>query len=105
MDEMSFKLRLNSPLTEEQWDALNDYEFDHTNLIWFHTKKGKEVEFVKRKKGKWTEVEVIGDVHEIPLQSMKCDQCERYLTNPFMYYISKANFCPYCGADMREGEQ
>lgn len=40
-------LTLNSPITEEQWDAINDVDFDHTDRIWFHTKHGKVVEFVK----------------------------------------------------------
>lgn len=40
-------IRLNSPLTEEQWDMIADTEFDHTKNIWFTTKHGKMVEFVK----------------------------------------------------------
>lgn len=48
-----FEITLNSPLTEEQWDAIVDVDFEHTDRIWFHTKHGKEVEFVKRKKGNW----------------------------------------------------
>lgn len=45
MDEMT--LELNSPITEEQWDAITDVNFEHTDRIWFHTKDGKDVEFVK----------------------------------------------------------
>lgn len=41
------ELTLNSPLTEEQFDTITDVDFDHTNRIWFHTKHGKTVEFVK----------------------------------------------------------
>ncbi len=44
-DEMA--LTLNSPLTDEQWDAITDVDFDRTDRIWFHTKHGKEVEFAK----------------------------------------------------------
>lgn len=40
-------LTLNNPLTEEQWDAIADVDFEHTNEIVFHTKHGKEVTFVK----------------------------------------------------------
>lgn len=47
MDEMT--LTLNSPLTDEQWDMLNDFEFERTNRIWFHTKRGKVVVFAKVK--------------------------------------------------------
>lgn len=43
------ELQLNSPITDEQWDAITDVDFDHTDRITFHTKHGKEVEFVKSK--------------------------------------------------------
>ncbi len=43
------ELTLNSPITEEQWDAITDVDFDKTDRIWFHTKHGKEVEFIKVK--------------------------------------------------------
>ena len=45
MDKMT--LELNSPITEEQWDLLEDVDLDNTERIYFHTKHGKEVEFVK----------------------------------------------------------
>lgn len=44
-----YTLTLNHPLTEEQWDSITDVDFEHTDRIWFHTKHGKDVEFVKRK--------------------------------------------------------
>lgn len=44
-DELT--LTLNSPITEEQWDAITDVDFDHTDRIFFRTKHGKEVEFAK----------------------------------------------------------
>ena len=40
-------LTLNSPITEEQWDALDDVDFDHVNEITCCTKHGKVVRFVK----------------------------------------------------------
>lgn len=42
-----FTMKLNSPLTEEQWDILTDVDFDHTPSVTFHTKHSKDVEFVK----------------------------------------------------------
>lgn len=45
-DEMT--LTLNSPITEEQWDAITDVDFEHTDRIWFNTKHGKSVEFIKK---------------------------------------------------------
>lgn len=38
---------LNSPLTDDDWDKITDVDFDNTYAITFHTKHGKEVEFVK----------------------------------------------------------
>lgn len=98
-DELT--LTLNSPITEEQWDDIMDVDFDHTDRITFHTKHGKEVEFVKRKKGKWIlEEGWDGD------ETYKCSECKAL----WMFLDgtpgeNEANFCPVCGADMREGEQ
>ena len=52
MDEII--LTLNNPLTEEQWDAITDVDFDCTNEIIFHTKHGKTVKFTKEQQ--WTPV-------------------------------------------------
>lgn len=40
-------LTLNNPLTDEQWDAVTDVDFDKTEHITFETKHGKHVEFAK----------------------------------------------------------
>lgn len=45
MDE--FTLKLSSPITDEQWDAITDVDFDNTNRVSFSTKHGKGVEFIK----------------------------------------------------------
>ena len=50
MYEMTFAL--HNPLTEEEWDMIEDVDLDHTPEITFHTKHGKEVVFVKRKTGR-----------------------------------------------------
>ena len=41
------KFALNSPLTEEDLDKIYDVDMDNTNSVTFHTKHGKEVEFIK----------------------------------------------------------
>lgn len=91
MNEMT--LTLNSPITEEQWDALTDVDFDNTNEIYFNTKHGKEVCFVKRKTGKWVQA-VSGTCGYGTTIMYRCSGCERMA-------ISKYKFCPNCGADMR----
>lgn len=90
MDELTFQL--SSPITEEEWDMIADVDFDHTESILFHTKHGKEVEFVKRKKGKWILVTDNNGQHCV------CDKCGEWK------YHQSQKFCGECGADMR-GEQ
>lgn len=84
MDKMT--LTLNSPITEEQWDMIEDVDFDHTDSITFYTKHGKEVEFVKRKTGKW--------IHQTKFGRIECDQCGKVYRNAF----TPKNYCPNCGA-------
>lgn len=47
MTELTGTFTLNSPLTEEDWDKITDVDFDNTRAVTFHTKHGKEVEFLK----------------------------------------------------------
>ena len=95
MDEMT--LTLSSPITEEQFDAITDVDFDNTDRIWFHTKNGKDVEFVKRKKGKWIRI-TQGAIPEIYM----CPFCNRTLKDSCIDGLVQIRypFC-HCGADMR----
>lgn len=88
MDEMT--LTLSSPITEEQFDAITDVNFDNTDRIWFHTKHGKDVEFVKRKNGKWIQNDN---------GTYSCNLCQSWIPEEQHYY---ARFCLYCGADMKK---
>lgn len=100
-DQLMFTL--HNPITEEEWDAITDVDFDLTDNIFFHTKHGKEVEFVKRKKGKWTphikkSREYIGTIFvNVKYDYWVCDICGYWVGNGKPTY----NFCPNCGADMR----
>lgn len=56
-----------------------------------------------RKKGNWTEKEVIHNVKPIIIeewQSARCSVCGKYHTTPYLYFFDNYNFCPNCGADM-----
>lgn len=96
----TFEFTLNNPLTEEQWDQIADVDFDNTDRIWFHTKHGKEVEFVKARRGKWIPKTMHIAGVDWPL-GMKCSVCGNDALNAegdeFL-----TDWCPYCGADMRE---
>jgi hypothetical protein len=58
----------------------------------------------QRKKGQWIEREVFHRNKTIEeWQSAKCSVCGRYHTTPYMYYFQIYNYCPCCGARMKEG--
>ena len=58
----------------------------------------------ERNVGKWIEKEVFSNNENIigEWQSAVCSVCGKYHTTPYMYYFDNYNFCPNCGADMRE---
>ena len=65
----------------------------------------------ERKKGKWEQVSVsyVSEMDEesrevIAIASMFCPQCNRYHNEVYIYGNPTygVNFCPNCGADMRE---
>lgn len=76
-------MQLSHPLAEEQWDTITDADLEHTNSIWFHTKHGKVVEFVK---------------------VIRCKYCEYWngetkgcVRNPCVEPWRKNDFCSYGG--------
>ena len=57
------------------------------------------------KRGEWLERDVIDEPkgkHITQWQSARCSVCGRYHTTPYLYSFTHYNFCPNCGADMRE---
>lgn len=42
-----FTMELKHPIDEKTWDRLTDAELNNTKRIWFETKSGKEVAFIK----------------------------------------------------------
>jgi hypothetical protein len=93
----TFEFTLNNPLTEEQWDQIADVDFDNTDRIWFHTKHGKEVEFVKVRHGKWIPcmMESRGFT-----DMFKCSECKRYSYYAHPVKCRNYKYCSYCGARM-----
>lgn len=127
-----YEFTLNSPLTDEDWDKITDAEFENSDRITFRTPSGKTVEFAKvseefewchdckeydrekhccprwtkvirntveelkqeRPKGKWINDVAYYDECGCPCIVTRCDQCGS--VHPM------SNFCPDCGADMRE---
>ena len=63
------------------------------------------VEALERKHGEWVERNVTQDRRDAKIpewQSAKCSVCGKYHTTPYMYYFRNYDYCPTCGADMRE---
>lgn len=91
MSEITF--RLNSPLTEEDWNLITDAEFEHSDSVTFTTPSGKEVEFRKVVRGEWIDTDP-----SQPLDPrVTCSICGN------TEVLFKGNFCTNCGADMRGG--
>ena len=63
---------------------------------------------IEPKRGEWEEKETFHNGDDEPIieewQSALCSVCHKYHTTPYMYYFNNYNFCPNCGADMRERE-
>lgn len=64
--------------------------------------------YIEREKvhGEWEECEIVQERGDEPIidewQSARCSVCGKYHTTPYMYYFDHFNYCPNCGADMRE---
>ena len=93
----TFEFTLNNPLTEEQWDMIEDVDFERTDRIWFHTKHGNEVEFTKVRHGKFIGTEFDGYADGCPVYyEWKCSECGCMFEEEEPTY----NYCPNCGAKM-----
>ena len=63
---------------------------------------------VERKRGKWSDKEIIEDRKDSKIQEWqqaRCSVCNKWHTTPYMYYFDNYNYCPNCGADMRKEAQ
>ena len=92
-EDFELNFTLHHPITEEEWDAITDVDFDHTEEIFFHTKHGKEVTFVKQKKGKWIKDEEKSADHVEPI--FICSSCHNYEA---WGLTECTRYCPYCGS-------
>lgn len=94
----------------DMFDHIWDCEIDHPA---FQDTVGELMEAViqahknsaqpKRKPGKW----IYGE-DEYGIDGYHCDECGFFVpwdyAHKFINYIEDYNFCPHCGADMREDE-
>jgi hypothetical protein len=98
-------IKVKTPLSPLELSIVSGIDDVQANHIKFHNisfccdsiEDCERRVFTQRKKGKWMPV----NLHENPNQpDSECSVCG-YVT----YYFWLTNFCPNCGADMREGEQ
>lgn len=47
MEQFSCSCELHHPMTQDDWDKIIDVDMDNIPSVKFHTKHGKEVEYVK----------------------------------------------------------
>ena len=90
-------LRLEQMLNGGKLDSLMD------------EKRGIKTESVVRPvaKAKWEDVHIDRpEIADLEVASMFCPNCNRWHNEVYHYGnpIEFANFCSFCGADMREGE-
>ena len=74
-------------------------------MCWLGELPPAQPEQPEPKRGEWLERDVIDEPkgkHITQWQSARCSVCGRYHTTPYLYSFTHYNFCPNCGADMRE---
>ena len=98
MAEMEFELEW--PLTEEQWDVLEDADLEHTENITFHTKHGKEVRFVK-------DMDVpskSAERYPLPITCGECGHTMRPVHKHCTPDMPRTYFCTFCGAGFHDDD-
>lgn len=82
----------------EAFNLITDQEFEHSDSFWIVTPKGKKIEFEKKRpQGEWL-------IHRVAFH-LTCPFCGcnlRALKNEVFEGDYEYNYCPNCGADMRE---
>ena len=74
-------------------------------MCWLGELPPAQPEQPEPKRGEWLERDVIDEPkgkHITQWQSARCSVCGRYHTTPYLYSFTHYNFCPNCGAEMRE---
>lgn len=89
-------------------DKLHDKSEEFLNGVIYMAQRIEEAPSIdiEPKRGKWEEKETFRNGDDEPIieewQSAMCSVCHKYHTTPYIYSFNDYNFCPNCGADMRE---
>ena len=85
------------------WDELTTgYELGQ-RIQWGSDKLAIENVPSAQKRGKWQNAQVSSEGVE-EWQAAQCSVCKRWHTTPYAYYFDHYQYCPNCGAKMRETE-
>jgi ribosomal protein S27AE len=97
-------MKLNSPITDEQWKIITDAELEHSDEIVFTTPSGKKVMYAKVRHGKWIKENIV--LTSLPPKSRwHCSECGSIRDGYDGSVLTP--YCPNCGArvDLDEVEK
>ena len=98
---------LDDPKSVDEESGIEHYKQMACNMAFLcEMEANRAMVSIEPKRGEWIEADVI-DIEDTcieEIQTLKCSVCGRIQTKPYMYYVDCDNFCPNCGADMRERE-
>lgn len=93
----TMELKLNSPITKEQWELITDANLEHSDTMWFDTPNGNHFEYKKVKHGRFIGTEYDGYADGNPVYyEWKCSACGCVFEDDEPTY----HYCPNCGARM-----
>ena len=87
----------NIETSQDEMAVLDSLLFRFWQMGWLD-----KLEQPERKTGKWEERGVSSENVIDAWQSARCSVCGLYHTTPYLYYFNSYNYCPNCGADMRD---
>lgn len=91
--EEGFTYKQEFQLSKDDMNLLQDPEFEHTDSVFYKTPSGKVVEFWKLKFGYWRE------------KNSHTRMCSRCGFEEVMWRTDIYDYCPNCGARMKEEEE
>lgn len=93
-------------IPERYYEMVKDFETVNLSRCNYKTVQFQIINAIKNgtllQTGEWLEKEVYSEKVIDEWQSAKCSKCERYHTTPYMYSFKEYEFCPHCGARMKE---
>ena len=90
-------MKLNSPITDEQWNIITDAELERSDEIEFTTPSGKKVMYAKVRHGKW----IYCRSRSNGTKQYQCSECGKHMWT-MDKFLKEEKYCFKCGARMDE---